>query len=129
MIVIAQRGERAVTGMDPGHLLDALREKGDRVRDVIPGEDEEIRLQGDDLVGIAPQVLPGHEEPRVDIRELDHPQGAAEGKRKLPHLVGPSCIGGAVSRKDKRRHGQRARPGLQEAAPAHVDDESQPACR
>ncbi|MCK7511649.1 MAG: hypothetical protein MZV70_51445 [Desulfobacterales bacterium] len=40
-------------------------------------------------------------------------EGAAEGQRKLPHLVGPARIGGAVARKDK---------GATASAPA-------PACR
>ena len=119
-VMIAHAGEGAVPGADPGHLLHAFGKKGHGVRNVISGQDKQIRLQGGDLLGIAPHLSPGHVNPGMDVGELDHPQGPAEGQGELPDLISLAAIGSPVSGENQGRRGQPTHPGLQKPAALEV---------
>jgi hypothetical protein len=51
VLMITQCGKSTVWSADPCHLLYAAREKIHRVRDIVSGEDKEIGLERNDLIG------------------------------------------------------------------------------
>jgi hypothetical protein len=120
VLVIPQCGEGAVPGADPGHLLDAARKKRHRVRDEIPGQDEQIRLQRNDLVDVAPHVFAGHVDAGMDIGELNDAQRSAERQGELLDAVRLARVRSAVPGEEHRGRRDAAHPGLQETTPAKV---------
>ena len=120
VLVVAQGGKRAVPGLDTGHLLQAARKKRNRIRDIIPGENEQVGFERDCRIGIAPQILPGHVEAGVVVGEMDHPERKAERQREGPHFMGPSGPGSPVTGKNKGRCGKRPRAGLKESAAPRI---------
>ena len=126
VLVIPQRGEGAVPGADPGHLFDAARKKRHGVRDEIPGEDEQFRLQHHDLVDVPPHVVTGHVDAGMDVGELNNTQRSAEGQGELLDAVRLARVRSAVPGEEHRGRRDAAHPDLQETAPAKVHRGSGP---
>src|SRR5208337_4893507 len=70
VFMIPHDGEGAVARLYPGHFFHAAWKKLHGVGDVVPGEEEQIGPQRDDLIDDAPHLSPGHENAGMDVAEL-----------------------------------------------------------
>ena len=64
---------------DPAHFLETTREKDQGVRDVVSGENKEIRLKRHGLGGVAAHLVSVHVNSGMDVGKLDNTQRATEG--------------------------------------------------
>ena len=88
--VVAQCGESAVAARDPVQLLDAALEKHHGIRDEVSRDDEQVRVESRDQVGVTPYLFPGHVNAGVHIGELDNPQAAARAQTRVRRRSGHS---------------------------------------
>jgi len=120
VLMIPQRGKSAESSLDPGQLLDAARKEHHGIRDVVTGQNEEVRLELDDLVDVAPQLCSGHVQAGMDVSDLDHPERNAEGQSELTDVTGPGGIGSPIAGDQEGCRGETAQPGLDEAAATKI---------
>ncbi len=120
MLMISQGGEGTVTGLDTGHLLKTARKEGNRGRDEVARKNKQIRLERCGLVGVTPDLLPGHENTGMEVGELDHTQRAAKRHSEFLNLMCFRFDRCPISGKDKGHGGNSTHPGLQKTAAAGV---------